>query len=240
MQYISVLDWDTEFFGFRVGQIIPNTLSSDTWNHINQEAISKEIKCLYFYADAQDIQTPVEASKHGFLFVDFRISFSLPILSPPQSEPKAGILVRHATPSDAAGLKLMAKNAFLHSRYYYDPGFDKDSCDCMYQTWIENSLTGQARDVLVVEANSKLAGFITLHVDDAQTTGRIGLICIDKDFRGKGLGRELIIEGIKWCCGLNLKKLTVVTQGRNIDAQRLYQNSGFRSETVGIYYHKWY
>ena len=36
-----------------------------------------------------------------------------------------------------------------------------------------------------------------------------------------------------------IKKLYVVTQGRNIRAQRLYQKNGFIIKSSGIWYHKW-
>ena len=36
-----------------------------------------------------------------------------------------------------------------------------------------------------------------------------------------------------------IKKLYVVTQGRNIRAQRLYQKNGFIIKSSEIWYHKW-
>jgi dTDP-4-amino-4,6-dideoxy-D-galactose acyltransferase len=35
-------------------------------------------------------------------------------------------------------------------------------------------------------------------------------------------------------------EVTVVTQGRNIEAQRLYQKCGFLSRAIYYWYHKWF
>jgi ribosomal protein S18 acetylase RimI-like enzyme len=37
-----------------------------------------------------------------------------------------------------------------------------------------------------------------------------------------------------------IAKVNVVTQGRNVRAQRLYQKSGFATDSVMLWYHKWF
>ena len=36
-----------------------------------------------------------------------------------------------------------------------------------------------------------------------------------------------------------IKKIFVVTQGRNYMAQRLYQSAGFKTFSTELWYHKW-
>ena len=38
---------------------------------------------------------------------------------------------------------------------------------------------------------------------------------------------------------INIKNLSVVTQGRNYSALRAYQNSNFKISKTELWYHKW-
>jgi hypothetical protein len=37
-----------------------------------------------------------------------------------------------------------------------------------------------------------------------------------------------------------VKRVSVITQGRNYGAQRLYQQAGFLPDKMEIYYHRWF
>jgi ribosomal protein S18 acetylase RimI-like enzyme len=44
---------------------------------------------------------------------------------------------------------------------------------------------------------------------------------------------------LAWFCAQGLQRAQVVTQGRNIAAQRLYQKCGFRTGEIALWYHRW-
>ena len=60
-----------------------------------------------------------------------------------------------------------------------------------------------------------------------------------KKFEGKGFGNIIIKNLFYYLYLKKIKKLYVVTQGRNIRAQRLYQKNDFIIKSSGIWYHKW-
>ena len=66
-----------------------------------------------------------------------------------------------------------------------------------------------------------------------------GLFGISKEHQKKGLANNLLshINNILFVKGVN--KISVVTQGRNISAQRAYQKAGFISKATQLWYHKW-
>ena len=57
---------------------------------------------------------------------------------------------------------------------------------------------------------------------------------------GYGAGVEKDYESaLDWFATQGVEKVTVVTQGRNGAAQRLYQRCGFVTGSIHLWYHKW-
>ncbi|MGP0101640.1 MAG: GNAT family N-acetyltransferase, partial [Solirubrobacteraceae bacterium] len=68
----------------------------------------------------------------------------------------------------------------------------------------------------------------------------IGLLGVSPQARRKGIGKNLVLAAIDWFRTQGVPSVTVVTQGNNLPAQRLYQQHGFLSHDLQIWYHKWY
>jgi dTDP-4-amino-4,6-dideoxy-D-galactose acyltransferase len=47
-------------------------------------------------------------------------------------------------------------------------------------------------------------------------------------------------SAIIWFAKQGAEKIGVVTQGRNVSAQRFYQRCGFVTRSVGFWFHRWY
>jgi len=109
----------------------------------------------------------------------------------------------------------------------------------LYETWIEKSCKGYADAVLVAELQGWPVGYISCHLLD-QAEGQIGLFGVSADFQGKGLGQKLVNESLRWFAEQGMRQVTVVTQGRNCRAQRLYQRCGFLTRSVQLWYHRWF
>jgi dTDP-4-amino-4,6-dideoxy-D-galactose acyltransferase len=65
------------------------------------------------------------------------------------------------------------------------------------------------------------------------------LVGVSEKARGRGLGRELLINAIRWFSAEGVEVVTVVTQGRNVGAQRLYQRCGFTTRSAELWFHRW-
>ena len=111
-------------------------------------------------------------------------------------------------------------------------------CDKFYGKWIERSCGDFADVVLVAILGEKIVGYISCHLDDS-CVGRIGLIAVKSNMRSFGVGTGLVKSALKWFSKNGVKIVSVVTQGRNIASQKLYQNCGFRTNSIMIWYHKW-
>ncbi len=230
------LDWDSEFWGCRVARIEQNKLTPETLMDILAWCAEMKIDLLYFLAAADDAVTVRLVETHGFYLTDVRLT--LEYVFADHFEPVDNLL-RAAKPSDIAALREIAKTSYRDARFYYDPHLARDNVDNFYATWIEKSCQDYADTVLVAEIDGQPAGFITCHRVDNRT-GNIGLVGVHAGARGKGLGRLLIGAALSWFATHGMESVTVVTQARNIAAQRLYQRAGFSTISVGIWYHRWF
>jgi RimJ/RimL family protein N-acetyltransferase len=48
------------------------------------------------------------------------------------------------------------------------------------------------------------------------------------------------LEALQWFADQGMDSMEVVTQGRNVAAQRLYQKCGFATKEVQLWYHHWF
>jgi dTDP-4-amino-4,6-dideoxy-D-galactose acyltransferase len=196
------------------------------------------IDCLYFLADATDPTTVTLAEGNGFHLVDVRLTLERKLKDIPPSRPVPGV-IRPGTVLDGPVLRLIASQSHRDSRFYYDPYFSTSQCDALYQTWIEKSLNGYAEAILVAELEKETVGYISCHLR-SPTTGQIGLFAVGSKARGKGLGQDLVRESLWWFASKGILRVTVVTQGRNVSAQRLYQRCGFETQSLQLWYHRWF
>ena len=239
-----LLDWDTQFFGVRIASLHAAAPVDDAaMRAVLDRCREQRVECLYLRSDADDDVTLRSAGTHGFRFVDVRLTFDLDVtdLVPRLASPKA---IRSARATDVAALRAIAAYNHTNTRFYADGRFARERCDELYATWIEKSVNGWADAVLVADEGEGAAGYLSIHrragKADADAFGEIGLVGLARDARGRGLGRELVEEALAWMVRERCRSARVVTQGRNVAAQRLYQACGFRTRAVELWHHRWF
>ena len=52
--------------------------------------------------------------------------------------------------------------------------------------------------------------------------------------RDRGIGWALVAESLRWFAVHGARQVSVVTQGRNVQAQRLYQHCGFLTRSMQL------
>jgi dTDP-4-amino-4,6-dideoxy-D-galactose acyltransferase len=236
------LEWDTKFFGFRIGRVRGALLSTELAKEIDVWAAENLIDCLYFLAAANDSQTVEVAEDFGYRLQDVRLEFEY-LLSKPYNRASLveGYQLRSAVPADVNKLKQLTSNAFNMTRFYNDPHFSPERRDLLYQTWVARSIEEDFADrVLIVTQENQVLAYISCELDRTNATGSIGLLGVAEAARGKQLGHQLVYSALDYFREEGMQRVSVVTQARNIAAQRLYQACGFRTAEVHLWYHKWY
>ena len=235
-----ILDWDSGFFGRKIAQVAVNTLNVAQMEQIMTWCSIQKIDCLYFLSEADHAESVRLAEDNGFRLVDIRITLEKKlqdVQTVQGQDPRYA--VRMCRREDAPALRAIAKTSYHDSRFYYDSKFPRHLCDSLYETWIEKSCEGYADAVLVTEFERQPKGYISCHLLGEQK-GKIGLIGVAADSQGKGLGHVLIRESLRWFSQHGVEQVTVVTQGRNFTAQRLYEEFGFLTKSVQLWYHRWF
>jgi len=69
--------------------------------------------------------------------------------------------------------------------------------------------------------------------------GSIGLFAVDERARGRGYGARLLERARRWLETRDCRHATVVTQGDNASALRVYDRAGYRVMTQESVFHLW-
>jgi dTDP-4-amino-4,6-dideoxy-D-galactose acyltransferase len=233
----TYLGWDSSFFECRIARVNGHRLDEANLSKVLTWCKTNRIDCLYFLADSNDPQTSALAARNGFLHTDVRLTLertlagSAPVVTP-------GDRVRLACREDLGALKAIARTGHRETRFYFDLHFERAKCDLLYETWIENSFSGFAQAVLVAEVNAKPVGYLTCSLQGVES--QIGLVGVADKCQGMGLGKQLVESFLAWSVEHGADRATVVTQGRNVSAQRLYQRMGFLTAEFQLWYHRWF
>ncbi len=230
------LEWDSRFFGRRIARVESDRLDEASVAEALDWSREHRIDCLYFLCAPDDDRSVVVAEANGFHLVDIRLELSCRIEAPPAA---SGVAVRGFQPSDLDALQRIASEAYRDTRFWYDERFTREQAASLYREWIAKSCRGGDESVLVVEDDGHVKGFVTCSFEN-ESIGRIGLLGVAAEARGAGVGRALVDAALAQCHANGRREVRVVTQVRNIAAQRLYQACGFRTQLVHLWYHKWF
>ncbi len=243
----TFLEFDTSLFGVRIGRVLDGPLTPAKAGQAIEWAYANSIGCLYYLAPLSDTGSIAIAQRNGFDFADVRMTyvFARPDRLPAnREEPPAGeegerrTVLRAFRSSDIDALQSIASTSFTDTRFYQDPRFDRQACRRLYEIWVDKSCHGWADAVIVAELDDRPVGFVTCHATVAGE-GSIGLVGVSEYARGQGVGQALIQGALKWMAEREVARISVVTQGRNLAAQRLYQRSGLLVDQIHLWLHWW-
>lgn len=235
-ELVERLEWDSNFFGFGVGRVRSSRLRRDEAVECFSQARQLGLRCLYFLAAAGDPASWRHATAAGFLPVDVRIELELQQGREPPAARELGAEL--ASRADLADLLRLSAHAFGESRFFRDPGFPREKADELFRIWVSRGVQ-EAGFFTVLERDAGVpAGFVTGRALEAGR-GRIELVAVDASRRGHGVGTRLLASAKAEFFRRALTTLSVATQGSNLGAQRLYQEAGFRTASVGLWLHGW-
>ncbi len=238
------LQWDTDFFGYRIARVTGERLDAESIESIYAWSESHQVECLYFLAHADDIHTIRLAEDHGFRLVEVRLNMERSLKDwDPETRPREAedILLRAARPEDLPTLQEIAKTSYVDSRFYFDPCFSEEQWQAYYAGWIEKSFAGGAEIAIVAEKAGEVVGYITGLIDkDDPRKGQYELTGVKIPARKAGVGQELFRGGLDQYVRKGVEYVWLATQGRNVATQRMVQRNGFITRSCQLYYHKWF
>jgi GNAT superfamily N-acetyltransferase len=211
---INLLEWDSDFFNKRIGSL-------NIYNNINISNVN-EFDLIYVKSSEE-----LEVTIYNYFktFEQTKVMFSKQLGEEVALLEKA-ISSMISSPDLKSRLYDLAFESGKFSRFLLDSNFEEDKFKSLYIKWVDNSfLEGYADDVLVYKENDKVLGFVTYKMLEKHAI--IGLIAVDSDSQGKGIGSKLI-EAVEHNLYINnIFELRIPTQLENKQACNFYTKLGY-------------
>jgi dTDP-4-amino-4,6-dideoxy-D-galactose acyltransferase len=226
---IDLLEWDTRHFGFKIARL-PEPRDAGQIREGIAAAEQAGVRCLVTLIGLAQADVIVAAEDAGFRSYDVRLELDRAPRDGAAAEPIV------ATNADVSRFETIARASFSDSRFYADPNFADERAAEMYALWVRRGMDDDDRLVLTTQDRG---GFIVCHCDSDRRIGTIELIAVDEQTRGRGVGSQLLEKAESAFSKAGMTRTRVVTQARNISAQRFYQRWGYRTASVSLWLHRW-
>jgi RimJ/RimL family protein N-acetyltransferase len=134
------------------------------------------------------------------------------------------------TPDDRNEIKAFAKALpeedlmFLRTDITQDPAVD---------AWMNYLKSGRTIS-LVAEVDGRIAGYSSIHLNEAGWTRHVGemRVLVGRNARGLGLGKRLTMETFAMAKDLGLRKVTAQMSTDQRSARGVFEHLGFRPEAL--------
>ncbi|HJR65576.1 MAG TPA: GNAT family N-acetyltransferase [Gemmatimonadaceae bacterium] len=151
-----------------------------------------------------------------------------------------GPTVRPATPADLPSIgRLFALLVEAHCDF--DPLrflAASDWTQAGYESWLNTQLDKPDVAVLVADDNGKVIGYVYAtvegydYMDLRGPAGYLHDIVIDREHRGRGVGRLLLDATLAHLKSRGVPRVLLMTAEQNESAKRLFANAGFRRTMI--------
>lgn len=234
----QILNWDSIFFGYKIAKIVASNLNQDELKNLLTKFNNLNIKLVYWFIDPADERSNEAAKNNKGFLADAKITYKISLSNYNFQKLDNQHLQSYLDKPINENILSLALQSGFYSRYKQDKKFIHNEFIRLYTTWIERSLNGEiAKDVIVYLDNESEKGLVTLEVKD--NYGNIGLLAVDKKYRGKSIGKQLISAALIKFRAYGINKVKVTTQKKNIAACKFYEKIGFVKESVQNIYHFW-
>ncbi len=106
--------------------------------------------------------------------------------------------------------------------------------------FLRSRITNDESIIFVAEHGSELLGFTQLYPIFSSTRMKrmwlLNDLFVSKDFRGQGLGKQLIAAAKKYCIQSEACGILLETETSNLIGNKLYQNENFHLEANNFYF----
>lgn len=192
---------------------------------------------------ASEVRIAQAMEVEGFVLMDTLVYYVRNLVKGPIPSDIGDIPVRPVRPGEADDVRDVAANAFrgYFGHYHADDKLDHTKCDEVYGSWAFRSCVSRddENEVLVADEDGSIVGFITLRVNSPQE-GEGALFGVARSVRGRGIGRSLMIYGLKWCLSKGASRMIISTQIANLVVQRIWVRLGFEPSHACYTFHKWF
>lgn len=175
-------------------------------------------------------------SKLGFRLI--RRSLELRIdLDKASLSQNTGCPVRHLQAGEEPKLTEIQNRSFTGT-WDFNPNTEEE---IRYAISISNSTPGE---IFIACEGDKPIGYCWTRIEHRagsttdETIGRIGMLGVDPDYRGRGVGKSVLLAGLAHLKSKGLRIVELTVDSKNKSARKLYRSVGFKTHDIGLWYEK--
>ncbi|MBZ9631504.1 GNAT family N-acetyltransferase [Salegentibacter sp. LM13S] len=231
MKDFEILEWDSEFFGFKVAKIASN-ISDEHYQKILSQLHKEEVELIYFNSNF-DVS---ESEYYTVLKIDEIVELSKELKLKKEFHPKVKFFDQTIPTTE---MRNLLKRIARRSRFYFDDKIPNSKVYELYDIWLDKSVKHIGADaVLVYQDDDEVKGFATIRFRN-NGEGIIPLMGVDAKSEGKGIS-FLLMEAIEsYLIERNCSVLKSSTQSRNLKALKVYERFGIKCERGFNINHLW-
>jgi len=237
MSNVKNLNWDSKFFGKKIGEISPDSGFQEL-GRIIDTASKNRFRCLYFKVPASRVDVVRFCEENKFLMTFSQITMSKQLNRLKNDFNSAQVSMRRDKCFMPAIKRIALAELTKWSRFYKDRSFGSESAKKLLRKWVSNYFEGKTNGrIFTYVENKKPVGFLLLKVK--KPFANIDLIAVKKEERGRSIGQKLMNACFNWAQSNDITEIRVTTQAENAVAVRAYEKAGFKAKEVRNVYHKW-
>ena len=239
---VGLLPWDSQVFGFPVGEY---RAGSCGWATVHAGRVHD---ALLRWAEQNQVEVctaSIPAAQHdwiallpewGFRFIDFTLRMALPGLQR-ATLPESRITLRPAEPADAPATAAIAQRAFRFGRYFADARFPEFLAAKRFYEWVANAIQGAGPGacVYILEDRGHIDGFSHVTID--RDTADLSLPALDLHLQKSLLGYELYLATLRLLKDRGVNQVTGKISCANTGVTNICAMLGFRfSEPEAVFH----
>jgi len=231
---------EEERFGVRTVRV--NELVAADLSEVLAFCRSHAVRMLIARCRAEDLGAAQACEEAGGRLMDTLVYYGLDLARQSGSVLETTAAIRLARAEEADELCAIAASAFQGYRghYHADPRLDPAACDAAYTSWVRRSLLDRsvADAVFACLVDGRVAGFATMRRNSPEE-GEGVLFGVAPWAQGRGIYRDLIRRGVRWCQAEGCARMVVSTQVTNVAVQKVWVRQGFEPTHAHYTFHLW-
>jgi len=235
---IKLLEWDTDFFGCKIGKLIIHDEMEFDPSLFKQQAADEKYEVVYVFK-LQNMLSWDKIIHTGLELVDNQVVLSKKFNQADYLQFEYDFRTELSASEKSYCYKI-AEEISKVSRFYKENKFGIDKTKMLYRTWIDNAINQSFSDGLfLIKENNKVAGIHLIKTDEINRIGHCILIGVDQDKKGKKIGERLWNQSFGyWANDKSIDGCRVPVSMQNQASLNFHLKMGFNKiETIQFIYH---
>jgi len=257
------LPWDSKIFDLKMGRVFHIILEEDIREEMllsllglfNDEMKKQGYDFVDISVNTREVKLIHNLLRIGFILMGTSIINSINFTNNDRYLSKTkivqkDIIFKEIEEVHISDLLKLAENAFIEeggniNRFYADNRLCNEKVGKLYRKWFENCISGEQADkIFIAEHDKKAVGFIackiqTTFLNTNKIIGSVPLNAIKKEYRKKGIYKDLLSMALKWFASNGCSNVEIKTQLTTLGAHYVWEDFGGRLVSSEYNFHKW-